>query len=1249
MNRKSRIENRIPARGFTGSRAHGLTIPLLAAYGLLLTISCESITGSGEGLNGLAKARDGSGVKIAWEPLAKPDARIPFPNNVLTRSDLDSPTGLRLNLPLDATTELENSIRRGLNELDGFGTYSFIRVPFEGPIDVTKVVSNPAHPGDWAGPNGERNTLFLIRIDEMQAAAIDLGENIFPYDAKGGPEVFWANDPLREWPSFLFHPFNRAYFKRAIDPARKAELKSMLESGQGAEVDATNANRLEYFEYETNTLLFRPIEPLVEKTTYAVILTNGILDLDGRSIRSPFPDINHVFQNEALRPVWNDLGRFGLTEADVAFMWIFTAQCVSCDLVNIRRGLDGEGPFAHLQRKFPARILNLYDLGVREPTNPRDVKLLGFADRPGLERDENPYTLDSAFLSGLISDVFNGSLQALVEGAIGGDVIPLDYQASFHNVAYSVFGSFISPSLVENERGLFTLNAATGEIDARMMDDPWDGDPGIPFMINIPKPTQENACGPPPYPVVIYGHGNTASSFTALFQANYLARYCIATAALDYYGHGPLFDLFNLFEKIPESPTLDDLAVALEPFGVDPEELGNVAGIDVKSLVPVIGTLAAPVLNDSLFPMAGVPEDYYTVVDPETGARKGKEYAGVQEVAEALKGVGLFKALLFYGRSHDTNGDGVRDQGDSFFDINILKTRDHFRQSAVDAMQFARVIKGFCRDHDGNGKLDLKEGDFNGDGVCDVGGPDNEIFYTSTSLGGIIGSILTGVDPLVTRSALTVPGGGLSDVLARTTLGSVAKRVYFGIVGATIVGRPVLIEGTKSGEKIAGKIGISVNDAGGKGATVKLKDLACEVKEDCLLPIEDGHQVLIRNLRSGEERLFRAGPNSDDPAWDFPEGGNFSGRVAADPGDRIVVAVPGPDGGSLTLPETLLPQDVCRYVRDQNGWPCATFVIRKGQEGLGTDRNSPHLTFLLSIAQTALDSADPVNYAPFYNVRPMPDVGPKKVVIQVSTGDLTVPINTGVALGRAAGYVTHEAHRAFVEAELAFGKSEALQACMVLDPGAVCDSSTGLRAPTIEAISWTRETTPSGRHFSGFRPYNANEHAWYLLPIPFEDLGTDKISDTSFGTLNSQESDSAGERYNPFDHPDPSNDNYCPDTNPNGTEGNRRLDTDPATGADEDQTVDEPHMKGNGYLDIDYTQAAQQQAGILFRYGFIRNITPVRWQQDPASGECECMNPVSLEPLQRTDSFATCSALGGHMACITNPMCPGFGAPPWWP
>src|SRR5205823_4168532 len=57
---------------------------------------------SGQPIEGLAPARDTGGPRIVYDPTRKPLPEIPFPNDLGTRPDLGSPTGLRLNSSLVA-------------------------------------------------------------------------------------------------------------------------------------------------------------------------------------------------------------------------------------------------------------------------------------------------------------------------------------------------------------------------------------------------------------------------------------------------------------------------------------------------------------------------------------------------------------------------------------------------------------------------------------------------------------------------------------------------------------------------------------------------------------------------------------------------------------------------------------------------------------------------------------------------------------------------------------------------------------------------------------------------------------------------------------------------------------------------------------------------------------------------------------------------------------------------------------------
>jgi len=102
------------------------------------------------------------------------------------------------------------------------------------------------------------------------------------------------------------------------------------------------------------------------------------------------------------------------------------------------------------------------------------------------------------------------------------------------------------------------------------------------------------------------------------------------------------------------------------------------------------------------------------------------------------------------GRSMDLNGDGLIDaeEGCTLLTPVAYGTRDCFRQTAVDLMQLARVIR-LGLDLDGDGKPDLDA---------------SRIYYGGQSLGAIYGTMFTAVEPTVRAAALNVGGGSIVDI-----------------------------------------------------------------------------------------------------------------------------------------------------------------------------------------------------------------------------------------------------------------------------------------------------------------------------------------------------------------------------------------------------------------------------------------------------------------------------------------------------
>lgn len=90
--------------------------------------------------------------------------------------------------------------------------------------------------------------------------------------------------------------------------------------------------------------------------------------------------------------------------------------------------------------------------------------------------------------------------------------------------------------------------------------------------------------------------------------------------------------------------------------------------------------------------------------------------------------------------------DGIPDaSGTHFLNLsNFLATRDNARQALADFSVLANSIQNF--DLDSDGLPDLMPFD---------------LAYAGLSLGGLVGSGLTGLEPLITRSFLSAPGGGV--------------------------------------------------------------------------------------------------------------------------------------------------------------------------------------------------------------------------------------------------------------------------------------------------------------------------------------------------------------------------------------------------------------------------------------------------------------------------------------------------------
>lgn len=396
---------------------------------------------------------------------------------------------------------------------------------------------------------------------------------------------------------------------------------------------------------------------------------------------------------------------------------------------------------------------------------------------------------------------------------------------------------------------------------------------------------------------------------------------------------------------------------------------------------------------------------------PDTGAFNKTLIQGVME------GLGLGQGVpaLASNRARDLDNDGLVDSGGDYWSDDPFHSRDCIRQTVVDWLQFTRILRGFDgtrlgnEDHDGDGTPEPM-GDFDGDGIPDIGTEDGHYSAWGISLGGIVTGVLAGIEPKLEAAVPQSGGGGLTDIATRSTQSGVPEMVIAGSWGPLIVGK--LLE---------------------NGQT-ELAALAPHFDKMDRLPfamidgLQPGDRVVLTNEKTGESNHglvqfnggFRVGVPADalipsrirthlglkpeDPDYEPP-------RVSKTTqlGDALTVTAYRADGTHVAT-VSAFENDVqwagVVYAKDA---PLVSLV-----NGMGRKRQTPDFRQLLTVAQTVLEPADPVNWARHYFNEPLdfsydPGVEPGCNVLNlVTVGDTNVPVAAGITLARAAGVLTSE-------------------------------------------------------------------------------------------------------------------------------------------------------------------------------------------------------------------------------------------------
>lgn len=862
----------------------------------------------------------------------EPNPLMPLPNDLATRADPNSPTGRRLNASIIAPTQYESRTRELIDELDGWGSFQPITVPFTGRLSITNI--RERH--DDADYDLSDDVIYLVDVDPDSPEFgtfhhMDLGNGNYPAVLES-PNRYGKHDP-RAWTlSLLFEEADEDLNDNGVlDPGEDTNRNGQLDDGEDLDDDGvldppedTDADGvldspnylpghrptvddwagradalMTFYEAETNTLVARPLKPLRERTTYAVVVTNRLLDADGAPVGSPYPFINHNAHTAGLEPLPSILSSNGgllgnLDIDDVVFAWTFTTQSTMTHWSAVRDGLYGHGIQAHLGQDFPARLD-----GIAAPWDTETVD----RENPSILYTEHWDALFRLILGQLFElDPTTSAYAAIVD--------------SWRYVDFQVFGTYTSPQLfnrVDDDGEPLGLNDQSWPPDLDRVAAETRPET-VHFWMTVPRREMSNRGNDEPVPVAILAHGYLTNRLELLPYVGFFAKYGFATIAIDDVSHG-----------------LDLSAEEQELAGFLGESFG---------LGPLVEELAS-------------------------------------------------------GRAFDQDGDGEIDAGSDFWTGYGFHNRDNVRQSLLDHVQAIRILRSFDGqrrwefDLDGDGENELA-GDFDADGVVDLGG-DVEYVSMGGSLGGLMSVLLGSVEPAITAVAPVSGGAGLFDVAQRSHNPGVPEAVLMRLMGPLYVGT----------------LDTEAN-------TLLVETFLPKLQRSATLPVGTVSDVMV-----GDTLVVENLVNGERGCGYLSAGGTVRASVATDDGDPHLVSLyrgPALITGSTTCEvvdglQAYANIDEFEVELDYLGETFeAGSTLEALGDGLGHQRVTPDLRRSLNLAQLMGEPADPAVYARHLHDDPYTYPGTGETtgahaMVVTTLGDMAVPGSTGVALGRAAGYI----------------------------------------------------------------------------------------------------------------------------------------------------------------------------------------------------------------------------------------------------
>ena len=514
---------------------HNVIKKLQAALMMAATLSLSLSCGLGDEPEGLHAAK-AAATTVKFDFFHRPLPEIPLPNDLATRYDAKSATGRRINASMVAPTAFESRTRKLIDELDGWGIMQPITIPFSGPLSIQSI---------WDGHRKDKNydlkddVVYLINVDPKSKSFgkvhhLDLGHGNYPVVLES-LDKYWKNGP-RDWTlSLLYEEADEdTNGNGKMDPGEDTDGDGELDKPNYLPKDLLASKALPkkddlagradaimtFYERQSNTLILRPMEPLDERTTYAVVITRRLNDADGKPVGSPFPYINHSAQNGALAPLAQVLPD-SLTLDDVAFAFAYTTQSVESHFQAVRDGLYGHGVQKHLAKEFPARLTTVYQ--------GKDYTWPAFSGM------KNPFIVHT--------EHFLGMFKTIAAELLGMKKDSVEYKLAFDHlkyVDYHVMGSFPSPQLFERKDAKghmlpYDLQSWPADLDRKKAKARSEE---VHFWMTIPRKEVSARGSGKPVPVVIISHGYGGDRTDCLALGGLMAKFGMACLAIDGPSHG---------------------------------------------------------------------------------------------------------------------------------------------------------------------------------------------------------------------------------------------------------------------------------------------------------------------------------------------------------------------------------------------------------------------------------------------------------------------------------------------------------------------------------------------------------------------------------------------------------------------------------------------------------------------------------------------------------------------------------------